>query len=49
MDETQIQLLIDLHRPNPRQGPGGEVESRLAMRLAGLDQSRPLKSLLLNP
>ena len=43
MDETQIQLLIDLHRPNPRQGPGGEVESRLAMRLAGLDQSRPLK------
>ena len=43
MDEAQIQLLIDLHRPNPRQGPGGEVESRLAMRLAGLDQSRPLK------
>ncbi|MGI6784538.1 MAG: class I SAM-dependent methyltransferase [Aminivibrio sp.] len=43
MNEAQIQLLIDLHKPNPRQGPGGEVESRLAMGLAGLDRSRPLK------
>ena len=43
MDDLQIQLLIDLHKPNLRQGPGGEAESKLAMELAGLDRSRPLK------
>jgi ubiquinone/menaquinone biosynthesis C-methylase UbiE len=43
MDELHMQLLIDLHRSNARQGPGGEAETRQALRLAGLDTSRPLK------
>jgi len=40
---NDLQLLIDLHRHGARQGPGGEEETRLAMKLAGLDRSRPLK------
>ncbi len=43
MDDLQMQLLIDLHRLNFRQDPGGEAETRQAMMLAGLDKSRPLK------
>ena len=43
MDELQLQLLVDLHRPATRQGPGGEAETRQAMALAGLDRSRRLK------
>lgn len=43
MDELQLQLLIDLHRPATRQGPGGEAETRQAVALAGLDRSRHLK------
>lgn len=38
-----MQLLIDLHRSNFRQGPGGYAETKQAMKLAGLDRSRPLK------
>lgn len=34
MDE--IELLIDLHRDGPRQGPGGDEQTRLAIRLSGL-------------
>ena len=34
MDE--LQLLIDLHRDSPRQGPGGDDETRLALTLADL-------------
>lgn len=41
MDE--LQLLIDLHRNNPRQGPGGEDETRRAIELARLDHSKHLK------
>lgn len=41
MDE--MQLLIELHRTNPRQGPGGVAETKRALELAGLDHSRPLK------
>jgi len=37
-----LELLIDLHRDSARQGPGGDAETRLAMRLAGLDRSVPL-------
>ena len=37
------QLLIDLHKAGERQGPGGEPETRMAMKLAALDRSRPLK------
>ncbi len=43
MVEAQLQLMIDLHRSNPRQGPGGEAEVKTALRLAGLDRSRSLK------
>lgn len=38
-----LQLLISLHKPALRQGPGGEAETRRALELAGLDRSRPLK------
>lgn len=31
-----LQLLIDLHGEGPRQGPGGERETRLAIELSGL-------------
>ncbi len=43
MDDLQMQLLLDLHRSNFRQGPGGDAETKRAMELAGLDRSRPLK------
>jgi ubiquinone/menaquinone biosynthesis C-methylase UbiE len=43
MDDLQMKLLIDLHRSNFRQGPGGEAETKKALMLAGLDESRPLK------
>jgi ubiquinone/menaquinone biosynthesis C-methylase UbiE len=43
MDDLQLQLLIDLHISNFRQGPGGETETRKALKLAGVDNSRPLK------
>ncbi|QEP43829.1 class I SAM-dependent methyltransferase [Ectothiorhodospiraceae bacterium BW-2] len=43
MDDLQMQLLLDLHKSNIRQGPGGDAESKRAMELAGLDRSRPLK------
>ena len=35
-------LLIDLHLNTPRQGPGSEAHTRLAMQLAGLDHNRHL-------
>ncbi|WP_299402470.1 class I SAM-dependent methyltransferase [Acaryochloris sp. IP29b_bin.148] len=38
-----LELLIDLHQNNDRQGPGGALETELAIMLAALDQSRPLK------
>lgn len=43
MDEELVRLLADLHKAGERQGPGGDAETRLALRLAGLDGSRPLK------
>ena len=43
MDDLQMQLLVDLHRSNFRQGPGGEAETKQALMLTGLDKSRPLK------
>jgi SAM-dependent methyltransferase len=41
MDE--FSLLIDLHRTNSRQGPGGDAETELALRLCRLDPQAPLK------
>lgn len=43
MDDLQLKLLISLHKPNFRQGPGGEAQTTQAMQLAGLDKSRRLK------
>ena len=43
MDDLQLRLLIDLHKSNLRQGPGGETETKKALGMAGLDRSRPLK------
>lgn len=40
---TELELIIDLHKDNWRQGPGGERETRLAMELAGLDAQRPVR------
>lgn len=40
---TELELLVDLHRAQDRQGPGGDAETRRAMELAGLDRTRPLK------
>ncbi len=37
------QLLIDLHKRARRQGPGGDAETRIAINLAGLPPSTPLK------
>ncbi|MEE4296217.1 MAG: class I SAM-dependent methyltransferase [Wenzhouxiangella sp.] len=36
-------LLIDLHRTNSRQGPGGDAETELALRLCRLDPQAPVK------
>ncbi|MFO8240515.1 MAG: hypothetical protein R6T90_05920 [Dissulfuribacterales bacterium] len=49
MNDLQIQLLIDLHRSNFRQGPGGEAETKQALMLAGLDTSiiDPCKTVLM--
>jgi SAM-dependent methyltransferase len=38
-----LQLLIDLHQANPRQGPGGDEQTALALRLAGLNPAAPLR------
>lgn len=35
-------LLIDLHKQGHRQGPGGDAETELALRLAGVDRTAPL-------
>ncbi len=43
MDDLQMRLLIDLHKSNFRQGPGGKAEAKQALKLAGLDRSHPLK------
>ena len=41
MDE--LQLLIDLHSDGPRQGPGGDRETRLAVVLSGLREMSRLR------
>lgn len=37
-----LDLLIDLHLPHPRQGPGGDEQTELALRLTGWAPSAPL-------
>ncbi|SHN59867.1 class I SAM-dependent methyltransferase [Desulfovibrio litoralis] len=43
MNDIQMQLLIDLHKSNLRQGPGGEAETKKMLKLADIDKSKPLK------
>lgn len=38
-----LDLLIDLHQHNPRQGPGDDAQTALALRLTGLDATEPLR------
>jgi SAM-dependent methyltransferase len=38
-----LQLLIDLHKDGPRQGPGGDRETRLAIELSGLREAENLR------
>ncbi len=38
-----LDLLIDLHLNNDRQGPGGDDQTRLAIDIAGLDREQPLE------
>src|SRR6056297_1740437 len=38
-----VQLLIDLHKPNPRLGPGSDAHTRLALELSGLRDGADLK------
>ncbi len=38
-----LHLLIDLHQANPRQGPGDDEQTALALRLTGLDPAAPLR------
>lgn len=38
-----MDLLIDLHRPAVRQGPGGDTQTRLAITLSGLSEQQNLK------
>lgn len=40
---NELELLIDLHKDNDRQGPGSDTETRKALMLAGLDHSASLK------
>ncbi len=37
-----LDLLIDLHQGNPRQGPGDDAQTALALQLTGLDPGAPL-------
>jgi ubiquinone/menaquinone biosynthesis C-methylase UbiE len=43
MDDEYLALLVDLHKRQKRQGPGGEAETRMAMALAKLQKSEPLR------
>ncbi len=38
-----FQLLVDLHKRAKRQGPGGDVETQMAIDLALIDKAAPLK------
>jgi SAM-dependent methyltransferase len=43
MDDEYLALLVDLHKCQRRQGPGGEAETRKAMALANLQKSEQLR------
>ncbi len=43
MQETELKLIIDLHKQNHRQGPGSESDTQKAIMLANLDTDKKLK------
>lgn len=43
MEDDELALLLDLHKRQWRQGPGGEAETERAIELAGLGTAGPLK------
>ncbi len=43
MNDDDLALLVDLHKRQKRQGPGGEAETSKAMALADLQKSVPLR------
>jgi ubiquinone/menaquinone biosynthesis C-methylase UbiE len=43
MDDEYLALLVDLHKCQSRQGPGGEAETSGAMALANLHKPEPLR------
>jgi SAM-dependent methyltransferase len=43
MDDATLALLVDLHKRQPRQGPGGKAETLRAVDLAGLAADAPLR------
>ena len=43
MDEEYLGLLLDLHKRQNRQGPGGEAETEKAINLAGIDREQRLR------
>lgn len=43
MDDEYLALLVDLHKRQKRQGPGGETETLRAMAMANLQKSEPLQ------
>lgn len=43
MTADELALLIDLHKRQARQGPGGDAQTRLAITLSGLTPSADLR------
>ncbi|MCA9277361.1 MAG: methyltransferase domain-containing protein, partial [Phycisphaerales bacterium] len=41
MDE--LELIVDLHLRNPRQGPGGEAQTDMAIAMTGFAADEPLR------
>jgi ubiquinone/menaquinone biosynthesis C-methylase UbiE len=42
VEKVSYDLLIDLHKANKRQGPGGDEQTKQALQLSGLDRVTPL-------
>jgi ubiquinone/menaquinone biosynthesis C-methylase UbiE len=43
MDDDNLALLVDLHKRQDRQGPGGEAETSKAIAMANLQKSKPIR------
>ncbi|MFP4168240.1 MAG: class I SAM-dependent methyltransferase, partial [Desulfonatronovibrionaceae bacterium] len=40
---NNLKLLVDLHKDGHRQGPGGDAQTELALDIAMVDRTAPLK------